>query len=52
MSNVGTVSKIIAERSEFPKGKREVWYNKASIFGYGTVFLRETVPVHFQSRPG
>lgn len=26
---IGTVSKIIAERSEFPKGKREVWYNKA-----------------------
>lgn len=26
----GTVSKIIAERSEFPKGKREVWYNKAT----------------------
>lgn len=28
-SIVGTVSKIIAERSEFPKGKREVWYNRA-----------------------
>ena len=28
-SIVGTVSKIIAERSEFPKGKREVWYHKA-----------------------
>ena len=26
---IGTVSKIIAERSEFPKGKREIWYNKA-----------------------
>ena len=25
----GVVTKIIAERSEFPKGKREVWYNKA-----------------------
>ena len=27
----GTVSKIIAERSEFPKGLREVWYEKADI---------------------
>lgn len=25
----GVVTKIIAERSEFPKGKREVWYEKA-----------------------
>lgn len=25
----GTVTKIIAERSEFPKGKRVVWYEKA-----------------------
>lgn len=28
-SIVGTVSKIIAERSEFPKGERVVWYHKA-----------------------
>lgn len=28
-SIVGTVTKIISERSEFPKGKREVWYKKA-----------------------
>lgn len=28
-SIVGTVSKIVAERSEFPTGKREVWYHKA-----------------------
>lgn len=28
-SIVGTVSKIIAERSEFPKGKWVVWYHKA-----------------------
>lgn len=28
-SIVGTVAKIIAERSEFPKGKRVVWYHKA-----------------------
>lgn len=27
----GTVTKIIAERSEFPKGKREVWYDKACV---------------------
>ena len=27
----GTVTKIIAERSEFPKGLREVWYEKADI---------------------
>ncbi len=27
----GTVSKIIAERSEFPKGKREVWYERANV---------------------
>lgn len=27
----GTVSKIIAERSEFPKGLKEVWYDKAHI---------------------
>lgn len=26
----GTVSRIIAERSEFPKGESEVWYEKAS----------------------
>jgi hypothetical protein len=25
----GTVTRIIAERSEFPKGKKEVWYHKA-----------------------
>ena len=25
----GIVSNILAERSEFPKGEREVWYNKA-----------------------
>lgn len=30
-SIVGTVSKIIAERSEFPKGEREVWYEKAQV---------------------
>ena len=28
-SIVGTVSNIIAERSEFPKGERVVWYHKA-----------------------
>lgn len=28
-SIVGTVSKIVAERSEFPTGKRKVWYHKA-----------------------
>lgn len=28
-SIVGTVTKIIVERSEFPKGKKEVWYHKA-----------------------
>lgn len=27
----GSVSKIIAERSEFPKGLRQVWYDKADI---------------------
>ena len=27
----GTVTKIIAERSEFPKGKREVWYERANV---------------------
>lgn len=28
-SVTGTVTKILAERSEFPKGQREVWYEKA-----------------------
>ena len=28
---IGTVEKIIVERSEFPKGKREVWYNRANV---------------------
>lgn len=28
-SITGTVSKIIVERSEFPKAKREVWYDRA-----------------------
>lgn len=28
-SIIGTITKILAERSEFPKGQREVWYNKA-----------------------
>ena len=28
-SITGTVSKIIAERSEFPSGQREVWYDRA-----------------------
>lgn len=27
----GTVTKIIVERSEFPKGKREAWYDKACV---------------------
>ena len=27
----GTVTKILAERSEFPKGQREVWYHKAEV---------------------
>lgn len=27
----GTVSKIVAERSEYPKGEREVWYNKTDV---------------------
>ena len=27
----GTISKIIVERSEFPKGKREVWYESAGV---------------------
>ena len=27
----GTVTKIIVERSEFPKGQREAWYDKAEV---------------------
>lgn len=30
-SITGTVTKIIAERSEFPKGQREVWYERAKV---------------------
>ena len=30
-SVTGTVTKILVERSEFPKGKREVWYNRAKV---------------------
>lgn len=30
-SIVGTVTKIIAERCEFPKGEREVWYEKTQV---------------------
>jgi hypothetical protein len=28
-SITGTVTKILAERSEFPKGEKEVWYERA-----------------------
>lgn len=27
----GTITKILVERSEFPKGKREVWYESANV---------------------
>ncbi|MBR0023016.1 MAG: hypothetical protein IJP59_00230 [Muribaculaceae bacterium] len=30
-SITGTVTKILAERSEFPKGQRQVWYERAQV---------------------
>ena len=34
-SITGKVTKIIAERSEFPKGTREVWYHRAQVIHTG-----------------